>query len=271
MHEALYRLIHVHYTEILSALSLALLLIGLYLAVRIDPYLQKRQRRSMLIVCALVFSPIAQNEPDYLLTAGQPMILLRRAVDIYGYSVRPVILPLFLYIVSPQKGCRLCRVLIGITAGLHPAALFADICFTIDADNMFQRGWPVLHRWWRLYLWKPVAALAAIVFLVSSLIGPAASLFSVLLMEEYYFAAKGRPLSEKDIPKLYELSPLDGDGAAQSAAVITAPVATAITPRSSPRLWSAVPCRAGGRIPASTRGITFESVLKSERHLRPAW
>ena len=145
MHEAIYQFIHAHYTEILAVLPALLMLIGLYLAVRIDPYIQKQQRQIMLIICALVFSLIAQNELDYLLTAGRPMITFRILVDIYGYSIRPVILLLFLYIVSPQKDYRLCWILIGINAGIHLTGLFTDICFTIDANNRFQGGWPVLR------------------------------------------------------------------------------------------------------------------------------
>lgn len=92
-----------HYTEVLAILPMVLLLAGLLIAVGIDPYIQKRQKRIMLIICALVFSLIAQNELDHLLTIGRPMVMLRRVVDIYGYSIRPVILLLFLYIVSHRK------------------------------------------------------------------------------------------------------------------------------------------------------------------------
>jgi len=96
MHEALYRFIHAHYTVILAVLPILFLLIGLFIAVWIDAYTQKRQKRIMLVICALVFSLIAQNLMDHLLTIGEPMIMLRRVVDIYGYSIRPVILLLFL-------------------------------------------------------------------------------------------------------------------------------------------------------------------------------
>ena len=144
MREALYRFIHARYTEVLAALPVALLLIGLLIAVGIDSYIQKRQKRIMLIICALVFSLIAQNLLDHLLTVGRPRILLRRVVDIYGYSIRPVILLLFLYIVSPKKPGRAGWILIGANAAIHLTALFTDICFTIDGDNLFQGGWPVL-------------------------------------------------------------------------------------------------------------------------------
>ena len=70
--------------------------------------------------------------------------MLRRVVDIYGYSVRPVILLLFLYIVNPRQSGWPWWALIGINAAIHLTALFTDICFTIDADNAFQGGYRAL-------------------------------------------------------------------------------------------------------------------------------
>lgn len=144
MHEALYRFIHARYTEILAALPVTLLLIGLFIAVGSDAYLQKRHKRTMLLICTLVFSLIAQNLMDHLLANGKPMIMLRRVVDIYGYSIRPVILLLFLSIISRNKPGKAYWALVGINAGIHLTALFTDICFTIDANNRFQGGYPVL-------------------------------------------------------------------------------------------------------------------------------
>ncbi len=144
MHEALYRFIHARYTEILAVLPVTLLLIGLFIAVGSDAYLQKRHKRTMLLICTLVFSLIAQNLMDHLLTIGEPMIMLRRVVDIYGYSIRPVILLLFLSIISRNKPRKAYWALVGINAGIYLTALFTDICFTIDANNMFQGGYPVL-------------------------------------------------------------------------------------------------------------------------------
>ena len=75
---------------------------------------------------------------------------------------------------------------------------------------------PALRRWWSLYFKKPVIALLVIAILVSVLYAPAVSLISDQI-GEYYYATKDKPLSEKDLPKLYELSPLDEEGAARIA------------------------------------------------------
>ena len=146
MKEVLYQFIHTHYTEVLAVEPMVLLLIGLFIAVEIDSYIQNEKKRIMLVICALVFSLIAQNYLDNLLTFGKPRIVLRRMIDIYGYSIRPVILMLFLYIVSTKMPRRADWILIGINAGIHLTALFTDICFTIDGENMFQGGLPVLKN-----------------------------------------------------------------------------------------------------------------------------
>lgn len=68
IHEALYQFIHAYYTEILAVLPVTLLLIGMWIAVGIDQYIQNQKKRIMLTICGLVFSLIVQNFLDNLLT-----------------------------------------------------------------------------------------------------------------------------------------------------------------------------------------------------------
>ena len=142
--EEIYTFVQTHYVVIVSVLPVTLLLAGLIFSVGFDRYLQAGHRRIMMLICVLVFSLIAQNYLDYLLTVGEPMIMVRRIVDIYGYSVRPVILLLFLYIVHPGGKYRAVWIMTGVNAGIYLTALFTNISFTIDADNRYQGGLPVL-------------------------------------------------------------------------------------------------------------------------------
>lgn len=144
MREVLYQLISSHYTELLALWPMALLVIGLYIAVFIDPYIEKRERRIMLTVCTLVFSLVVENYLDYLLSVKITAVLFRKIVDIYGYSIRPVILLLFLCIVSKKKPDRKYWILVGANALIYLTALFSDICFTINSENRYQGGMPVL-------------------------------------------------------------------------------------------------------------------------------
>ena len=128
-------------TGILAVLSpLLLLLLGLGFTALIDPYIQKKQRRIMLIIAALCLTLVAQNYWDYALTIGQPQLMLRTIVTIYGYSVRPVILVLFLYIIEPARRRWYWWVLAGLNAALYLTALFSPVSFRIGEGNHFFGG-----------------------------------------------------------------------------------------------------------------------------------
>ena len=142
--EDVYQFVQQHFIELVSALPVLFLLAGLFFSIWFDRYLQTGHKRRMLIICTLVFSLIVQNYLDYLLSAGKPMIMMRRMIDIYGYSIRPFILLLFLYIVYPEGHFGPAWILTVVNALIHLTALFTDICFTIDANNMYQGGLPIL-------------------------------------------------------------------------------------------------------------------------------
>ena len=117
----------------------ALQLIGLCFALLVDPYIVRKHRRIMLMIVALVFSLILQNYLDFRMQRAG-MSRVRTWVSIFGYSVRPLILVLFFYIVDDRRRHWPGWVLVGINAAIHLTALFSGICFTIDGNNGFLRG-----------------------------------------------------------------------------------------------------------------------------------
>jgi len=145
VNELIYAFVQDHYVEILSVAPTVLLLTGVAFAVGSDPYLHRRRKRTMLVICVLVFTLIAQNYVDYLLNVGEPAIGLRIANSIYGYCVRPVVLLLFLYVTCPERRYWLEWVLVCVNAAIYATAFFSDICFTIDVDNTYQGGVPLLR------------------------------------------------------------------------------------------------------------------------------
>ena len=119
---------------------LLLLLLGLAFTVGIDPYIRREHRRTMLVIAVLCLTLIAQNYWDYSLTVGLPRQTLRTIVSIYGYSVRPVILILFMYIVQPT-GKRWCWwILAGLNAAVYLTAVFSPVSFWIDRSNHYHGG-----------------------------------------------------------------------------------------------------------------------------------
>ena len=120
---------------------LLLLLAGLGFTVWIDPYIGRERRRVMLLIVALCLSLIAQNVLEYRCAITQPRVPERTLLAIYGYSVRPVILILFLYIVKEKKEkLRLWWVLAAINAVVYLSALFCPISFWIDEWNFYHGG-----------------------------------------------------------------------------------------------------------------------------------
>ena len=124
---------------ILILAPLGLQLFGMSFAVLTDRYLQKKHRRDLLLIAALLLCLVAQNLLEDHLMQGT-RVFARTLTAIAGYSIRPLILLLFLRIVSPQNSHWLGWLLVGINAAVHLTALFSPICFTITADNSFSRG-----------------------------------------------------------------------------------------------------------------------------------
>ncbi len=121
-------------------LPLALQLAGLTFAVIVDPYIGRKHKSVMLIIAALGCSLIAQNMVDYHLGVSAVNVLLRTLVCIFGYSVRPVILVLFFYIVGKRRSYLWAWILVAFNAAVHFTALFSSICFHIDENNHYIRG-----------------------------------------------------------------------------------------------------------------------------------
>lgn len=128
------------YEGSLLLFPLLLQLIGMTFAVLIDPYIHKKHKTVMLIIVAFNFSLIVQNCSEVLLDAGTSHILARTLVCIYGYSIRPLILVLFFYLIGKRRSYWFAWVLVGVNALIHLTSLFSGICFRIDAHNHFYRG-----------------------------------------------------------------------------------------------------------------------------------
>ena len=127
-------------TELLVYVPLFLQLIVLTLAVLVDSYISARRRRTMKIIIALTFSLVVQDGASYLLDLAGIYPFERTLVSIFGYSVRPLILLLYMLIVDEKKNFRPYWALAGVNVLIHLTALFSGICFSIDGDNTFHRG-----------------------------------------------------------------------------------------------------------------------------------
>lgn len=126
--------------EHILLLPLLLQLMILSYTISIDSYISRKHRRVLWIIIILVFGLLLQDEANFLLSHGTPRPFLRTIVSIVGYSLRPVVLLLFSYIVRSGKRHWAGWVLIAVNAAVHMTALFSDICFFFTESGYFLRG-----------------------------------------------------------------------------------------------------------------------------------
>ena len=124
---------------VLVLTPLLLQLLGLSFAVLTDRYLRSEDRRDMLLIVGLLVCLIAQNLLELSPGAEAP-VPVRRLLAIAGYSLRPVVLLLFLRIVSSRESHGTGWVFVGLNAAVHLTALFSPLCFTITPEQGFVRG-----------------------------------------------------------------------------------------------------------------------------------
>lgn len=127
-------------TTAMVLIPLLFLLTGLAITVLIDPYLSRKRRGVMLVILALSVSLAAQNVIEDYLAAGALRWFWRTALSVYGYTVRPVFLILFLSILRPEKKFLACWGLVVLNWAIHMTAFFSHICFWIDEKNHYRGG-----------------------------------------------------------------------------------------------------------------------------------
>ena len=121
-------------------LFLLLQLLGLFVAVRSDHYLDKKRRMILFIITGLAFGLIIQNYGESLIAQGEPHKYLRTAFAVIGYTIRPLIIVLFCHIVEPKRNYKLCWVLVTVNAVLHTTSFYCRLCFVITGDNHYIGG-----------------------------------------------------------------------------------------------------------------------------------
>ena len=121
-------------------IPLLFLLVGLTVTVVLDPYISRKHHNVMLIIIALSIVLIGQNLLSDILETGAPRPMLRTAVSVLGYTIRPAFLILFLYIVQPEKKYLACWGLAVLNWAINMTSFFSHLCFWIDENNHYQGG-----------------------------------------------------------------------------------------------------------------------------------
>ena len=121
-------------SEYMVLAPIMLQIVGLFLAVLIDPYIKKRDRRIMLAITGLVFSLVVQNYADYI-SDQMGMDLLRTIATAWGYSVRPIILLLFIRLLNRKKNGRVLYGLVAVNTAVYFSAFFSRLAFWFEVGH----------------------------------------------------------------------------------------------------------------------------------------
>ena len=106
------------------------MLIGLASTVMHDPYISREHRRVMLVITLLCACLIVQNYADSVLgysAAGSALIRLRTLVAVIGYSLRPVVIILFFYVIDPGRRYTWAWVVAAVNAVIYSTSFFSEI------------------------------------------------------------------------------------------------------------------------------------------------
>ena len=123
--------------------AVLLLLLGLGFTMGMDPYIGREQRKILLVIAALSFSLVIQNLWENRLFVSRSNLVLKNILSAYGYSVRPVFLILFLYIIQPKGKKWFWWVLAGVNGVLYCTSPLTKLCFEIGERDYFALRGPL--------------------------------------------------------------------------------------------------------------------------------
>jgi len=126
--------------ELLMLLPPVLSVGGLIFAVMVDPYINRKHRRLLLLISVLAFTLILQDRLEYYLETVPTGVGMRVLVSVYGFTVRPVIVLLFIAIISRADLPKMLLLPVLLNFCVYMTAFFADWAFGISPDNNFMRG-----------------------------------------------------------------------------------------------------------------------------------
>lgn len=115
-------------------------IIGLFCAALMDSKITKQDRVVILVNCFFTSILVIQNYLECHLGYDNSNYYLRTIVGILGYTLRPLILMMWIYLMRNNQKLIFAWVIVIINTLIHLTALFSGICFSITTENKFVRG-----------------------------------------------------------------------------------------------------------------------------------
>ena len=124
----------IFYGEMLIAICI-IISTGLTLSVLFDEYTDKKRKHILLVIMGIIFVLMAQNCLEFYLTQFKYAPFFRTIIAIIGYTIRPIIILLYIYIISPDKKHIPEWWAVGINTLLYFTATFSGVVFKIDDEK----------------------------------------------------------------------------------------------------------------------------------------
>jgi len=115
-------------------------LLGVFLFSVTDRFVNKKRRKIYIALVLTVISLIFQNYIENYLIEYAINVTLRTFISVYGYTVRPVIIALFIYLVSPEKKHIPVDILAVINFLVYTTAFYSELSVSFSQDNHFHGG-----------------------------------------------------------------------------------------------------------------------------------
>ena len=128
------------FNGIILFLSLIIPLVGVFIFGITDRFVDKRRKGIYITLVILVVTLIIQNFVEYHLIENVKNVPLRTFVSVYGYTVRPTIVALFIYLVSPTRKHIPASILVGINLLVYTTAFYSRLSIGFTEDNQFVGG-----------------------------------------------------------------------------------------------------------------------------------
>lgn len=125
---------------IIIFLSLVIPLAGVFFFCLTDRFVDKKRKKIYMLLVILVITLIFQNYIEYYLIEYVIQVTARIFVSVLGYSIRPAIIALFIFLVSPNKRHIPANLLVGLNFLIYTTAFYSKLSINFTPDNHFYGG-----------------------------------------------------------------------------------------------------------------------------------
>ena len=125
---------------IIIFLSLVIPLAGVFFFCLTDRFVDKKRKKIYMLLVILVITLIFQNYIEYYLIEYVIQVTARTFVSVLGYSIRPAIIALFIFLVSPNKRHIPANLLVGLIFLIYTTAFYSKLSINFTPDNHFYGG-----------------------------------------------------------------------------------------------------------------------------------